>query len=312
MYDTVYSYLNQEEVSYSLVKDIPKHLQNVKETYNHESDKVTISGNLDGLKFTVSDTALRLRQGSIAKYQLGTNVHTLTRGTTKEAIERISDSLHVDFSKSNVTRLDAAYNLSMTYEPSIYWKYLGELPHTLRLENPNSVYYETNTGKHKHIFYDKIVEHRNKGLLIPQEFAFKHLLRYERRILKRVPESLSMPVKMADLACEKVYFKVLDNWYVDYTKIKKRNDILRIMEPIKTVKQLKDIGVLYLIDVMGMEAILNQLEEWKKMGRITRKQKADIKNMLYSLNANFNYSEKNELIEELDAKMLSAYHELKA
>ena len=54
-----------------------------------------ITGNLKGFRISVSERGVNLKDGSLCKYYLGDNFQTLGRGDTKQAIEMLSDTLHL-------------------------------------------------------------------------------------------------------------------------------------------------------------------------------------------------------------------------
>tara|TARA_B100001093_G_scaffold495444_1_gene539947 strand:- start:997 stop:1278 length:282 start_codon:yes stop_codon:yes gene_type:complete len=66
-------------------------------------------------------------QGSLPKYFYGNNLQTLQRQDTGLIIDKLSDLISTDLSKSRVQRIDFSTNITTRYNPSYYYRFLGHL-----------------------------------------------------------------------------------------------------------------------------------------------------------------------------------------
>lgn len=205
----------------------------------HNSDKkgYSCSGKLGDYSVCCFQTGISLK-GSLAKYYLPSNVYTLTRQTVKEALEKMSDELHISMTAAKVTRLDVSTVIPTKRPPADYYPSLGNKPHFRRLQaHPDTLYY---SQQHKQlIFYDKTKEAASKSALIPPTLKGCNLMRYEMRIIKSVQRMLksSNPITGITLADSKFYYSIIQLWKNEFETIKKINTISTMTDSIKTPKE---------------------------------------------------------------------------
>ena len=130
MYDNIDMIIKKEHCPETdFLQTVPQYLTNIS---NHGINQFGeyVTGYLDSLKVRISDNNVKIFNSSICKYHLGDNFKTLSKGDTKRAIEKISESLHLPFHLANVTKIDIAQNLIMKYREVVYYtfdKYQGIL-----------------------------------------------------------------------------------------------------------------------------------------------------------------------------------------
>lgn len=235
----------------------------------HHNNTRTESGKIDNLKISYNNQSIIIK-GSICKYYYGNNVQTMTKKTTKEAIQRLSETLCFDVSKCDVTRIDFSTNLSTKYPPSVYQPYLGQLDRYERNPHKGSLYYKQSTKEL--IFYDKIKDASAKGMEIPVEFQELNLFRYELRLLKNVNRHLNQFTKAKDLYNETTYQKVGSLWYNTYTEIEKRPNRENLVKNMSTTINAKDLDrelKAQSIKSIGLEEVYAQLLALKHRGLIS-------------------------------------------
>ncbi len=198
MLDTVNLWLPQSQTSTAILNN----LERVKEHTSTSTAEVSFSGYIDNYQVSIFNHGISLK-GSLAKYHLGDNFHTLTRKATQEAIESLSDSLNLKLSEADVKRVDIAENFIMKHQHKAYYDLLGTCQHFKRLEQPKSIYY-SNSNKQL-IFYNKVAEGKHKGLNSPAVWDNKQVLRYEFRYLKKPHIYLDMP----DITAQSLYEALL-------------------------------------------------------------------------------------------------------
>jgi hypothetical protein len=141
MLDTLNLWLPQSQTA----SEICNNLERVKEHSDTRTAEVSFSGYIDNYQVSIFNSGISLK-GSLAKYHLQDNFHTLTRKGTEEAIESLSDILNLKISEAEVKRVDIAENFIMKHQHNAYYDLLGTCQHLKQLEQPKSVYY-SNTNK---------------------------------------------------------------------------------------------------------------------------------------------------------------------
>ena len=306
MYDTIYFRLTQGEVQgFDFLAETPCYLEDVAE--HTFSDGVVISGNVGNLKVSLNRFQVKVKDGSLCKWYLGSNFQTMGRQDTQRAIEKLSDTLHLPMCKAVVTRIDVAQNFCTLYPPEVYFNHLGMLKYATRLQEPNGVYYSQTGGRLA--FYDKNREQKTKREPIPELYEGRNVLRYEQRYTKRIARQLNVSeVTGALLYDEAFYIDLLNRWRDTYRAIQKINDVVFNFANMKTRQQLYRMGVLSLIEQAGGQVeMLAQIAEAQKRGELTKKQAFDLRATIKDVcQVRNGLTAPNEAIKELDKKVMDA------
>jgi len=264
-----------------------------------------VTGYLDNLKVSISESRVKIYDCSLCKYYLGDNFKTLTKGDTQRAIEKISNILHLPFHLANVTRIDIAKNLIMQFDEKIYYPYLGEAQYYNRLEQNNGLYY--NNQLRQLVFYGKEYEQRIKRQPIPELYKNRNVLRYEMRFRKKLRQQLKQPEITAGLLSDEAFYCNLTNrWKNEYLAIQKINSKIISMKPTGSKKELAENLALYTILELGQPQILNTVREWQESGQISKKQAYDLRTFIKQLSKTTIDEKGNDLIIELDRKVKEA------
>lgn len=266
-----------------------------------------VSGLLGGLHITVSPHSVRVSKGSLCKWHLGDNLRTLDRITTQEAIEHLSDILHLPMDEADITRLDFGTNLIMRRPVPVYLEHLGELRYSRRTEASNGLYY---WGNDKEInIYDKNRERASAGEPIPELYAGRNVLRYEIRYTKRLPKQLNRPYVTAADLYDRVFFdEMLHRWRDTYRAIQKINDITPDFSMITRKSDLNRLGVLALVEKYGGQLkFIGHIKTACATGVLTKKQAHDLRQAVNdACKLRPGLASTSEAIEELDGKISAA------
>ena len=303
MYDTVFLNLTQSEVvGVDLLSEIPCYLDRVSQ---HYFDGVpVISGMIGGLRVTVSQRQVKVKDCSLCKFMFGNNYKTMGRHDTKQAIEKLSDGLHLPMDRATVLRLDFGQNIIMQHPLDVYYNHLGLLSRAQRLQEPNGLYYVTSGGRL--CFYDKNREQRAHNEPIPPLYQNQNVLRVEQRYLQRLPQRLNRPeVKGATLYDETFFNDLLNRWRGGYKSIQKINDVSINFENMKTVRELTRVALASFVEQNGGElAVIAQVNENYKTGVLSRKQAHDLREAVKNVcKPKEGVTTPNEAIHELDTKI---------
>jgi hypothetical protein len=305
MYDNLdLAVLKEHCPEINFIDTIPQYLTSVINQGESEFG-IYITGYLGNAKIKISENRVKFYDSSICKYYLGDNFKTLSKGDTKRAIEKISDSLHLPFDLANVTRIDFAQNFIMQYPESVYYPYLGEAQYYDRLEQNNGLYFN-NTLRQK-LFYGKVHEQKQKRQTIPELYQNRNVLRYELRFKRELRKQFNQPQITAGLLYdEKFYRELVKRWKDEYLTIQKINSKIISMKPTGSKKKLADNLALFSILELGQPQILTKIKEWQVTDQISKKQAYDLRTFIKTLSKIPIEEKGNDLINELNQKVKEA------
>ena len=199
--------------------------------------RVIVSGYKKGLKVSVYPSGISVI-GSLPKFLYDDNIHPITRATTGEAVEAISEALGFDISNARVNGLEFGYNFPMSKPVPDYLLRLGELERMIRYKFSSSTLYYKPRGKKQPkvlCFYDKIADAKTKGLTIPVGFEDANLLKYELRLKGRLSDQLGINnITASTLSERNLYKKLIVMYQSFYKSIYKQKQIIYDMSNIKT------------------------------------------------------------------------------
>jgi len=299
MYDTVNFWINCAMIGVDPLI-IVQYLTEIEE---HKSDGrgYRVTGRANDYYVSLLEGGISLK-GSLPKFLLPTNIHTLTRAGTKQAIEKLSDTLHLKILDAKVTRIDVSTVLATKRNPSDYYPYLGNKPHFQRLQaTKDALYY--NTNKKQLVFYDKILEAKAKNIIIPEKFCDSNLLRFESRWKQRLPTQFQIPeITGATLINENFYTSMVQRWGDEYFSINKlKSNLIMDTNNIRTPKDGVNAIFSLLLQEKGQEYINNILADLKARNTFTDpKYYSRLKDELKKRTTVSTNAEQCELIRELD------------
>lgn len=314
MYDKIKLFVQRN----SGTPDISGYLDEAKEQTDIRTGEVNVFGSLEGLKVCMYVGGYSII-GSLAKYMYQSNIYPLDRHTTAQAIEKLSDSLHLDLKEADVTGVEFGTQFLMKKPPQVYINKLGDMPRRKRLLCAESTLYYTGTGSQQRqrqkqvlCFYDKKADAAAKGLIMPQGFERSNLLRYELRLNGRIPHQTGRhTVTASTLSDREFYRQLVTMWEDNYFSISKLNGVKQnVMNEIKSVKDAKDVLFARLLSQSGKDVITDYLEELKQNNVFKdSKYYTRTKNALLEIGNNPKMAVSDEDIKELDdeVKNVGAY-----
>lgn len=296
MYCTIEAFIDTQT-------SVSKYLSDVKQTYvDRETGELYDKGKLDGLDVKETTRGIKIK-GSLSKYFFGNNFETLTRDQTKEAIEKICDSLHLDVREAELNRIDFATNFIVSEPPQNYYSFFGDAARLNKSIQGSTLYFSNKSRAI--VFYDKINEAKAHRMQIPEEFKNKNVLRYEYR-LKRIKKD---HITLADVYSKETFNWFLNEWERRYFSIR-RIPRFRIKEEVKemiNIKTLEGYGWKLLIQqIGGIESFYRLLDDEVRRGTISKQNKCYYKKKLDKVLDSPELIEPNTLINELDEKVKEA------
>lgn len=299
MYDSINFWLDRYMVDNYNMSTIASCLDNPSEHLSNRG--YFINGSLNNLKVNIYETGISIK-GSLPKFHLKDNLHTLTRSGIQEAIEHLSDIINLPINKAKVTAVDLATHWIMKYPPNYYYSFLGAKKYFTRLQaSIDTLYY--NTKPKQLVFYDKVVEATAKNVDIPMIYKNVHLLRYEMRHKGRLNKQFNLSeITGATLYTEKFYMDIINRWIKEYMNIQKVQRLTlpnmdNIKKPDHAFKAICGIA----FHKMGQTVIEDLLSEIKaKQTFSDPKYYTRLKEMIQKAMNKSEISEKSELINELD------------
>lgn len=293
--------------------DIGKFLDNAKDQIDHATGEIRTFGSLDGLKVSVFTGGISII-GSLSKYLYSNNIYPLDRHSTAEAVEKLSDNLHLNISDAKITGLEFGTQFVMRNKPEDYIRKLGEMPRLQRYHFEVGTLYYKPRGKQQpkvFVFYDKKADAVAKGMTLPDGLSDANLLKYEMRFNQRLPQQLGVPEVTALTLSDKEFYRQMVRRYQDcYFSISKQNQVkTNIMNEIKTVSDAYDVLVARLINQSDQTLITAYLEELKEAKTFEdRKSYTRLKKKIQDVAAKAELGS-DELVKELDneIKNVGAY-----
>jgi hypothetical protein len=299
MYDSTGLWFDGCIVGNFNLSTIATHLNEISE---HKSKfGYNVSGSLKNLKVSIYETGVSVK-GSLAKYHLTDNLHTLTRSGTREAIEHLSDDIGLPMDKAKVTAIDLATHFIMKYPPNYYYSFLGAKKYFTRLQASNDTLYY-NTKPKQLVFYDKSLEATAKEVDIPIVYQNANLLRYEMRHKGRLNKQFNLnEFTGATLSNEKFYMDIINRWIKEYLNIQKiQRFTLQNVDNMKTPSDVIEMifGMLLLKAGQNeVDFILNDLKA--KNAFQDPKYYSRVKSKIKDIMNKPEITEKSDLIKELD------------
>jgi hypothetical protein len=287
------------------VWDCLPYLTNPNPGTNKKTGLPCFTGNVNNLKVIASDRGVYIT-GSLAKFYLGTNLHTLTRSDTIQAFEKIADTLCLPIHRAKVTRIDAGPNIITDLKPERYYQYLGQYGRFTRSTFKNTLYYHT--SKKSITIYNKIDECKNAKVPIPEIYVGKNVLRFEVSYINRLPKQFNQAVITPDtLTNERFYMDMYDRWYNDYESIDKVGLFNMDIKNINTPKDYLDEFLAACLLEKGLDNVFNHIETLREQNVYKQSEyysvlKRKIKDMVSTKDK----AEQPELIQELNKKMAKA------
>ena len=294
--------------------DVSKFLDRAKDQIDHETGEVCTFGSLEGLKVSIYTSGISIT-GSLSKYLHSNNIYPLDRHSTAQAVEKLSDSLHISFNEAKVTGLEFGTQFVMKHQVSDYLSRLGDMPKLLRYHfDVGSLYYKPKGKRQSKVFafYDKKADAVAKDMILPLGFEEANLLKYEMRINGRLPQQLGLPEVTASTLSEKTFYhSMVKRYQENYFAISKLNQIKTdVMDEIKTVSDAFDVFVARLITQSNQTQIAGFLEELKGAKVFDdRKCYSRLKKKIQEVATKADITVSDELIKELDdeIKNIGAY-----
>ena len=290
--------------------DVEKHLEAVKENIDKETGEVCTYGTLYGLKVSIYTGNIAV-EGSLPRVIYPNNIYPLDRHGTAQAIEKLSDTLHLPMNEAKVTGLEFGKFFPMKHPVECYFSRLGNMSRYRREAiAKGSLYYKQ---KNKElVFYDKKADAKAKGMTIPLGFEDANLLKIEMRFLRYLSNQTGVSnitgVTLSDTAFYRHMIKMYQDMYYSITKLKQGN-----MEDLSNIKTPDD-GFRLLIsellnetDPQRITDFLSRLKEVKAYR--DNKSYSRLKRKIQEVMEIASATKVDELIEELndDIKHVGAY-----
>lgn len=285
--------------------DITRYLGNAKEQTDLKTGEVCAFGGFHGMRVDVYAGYVYIT-GSLAKFMHGSNVYTLDRHTTGQAIEMLGDGLHVDLGNASVTELEFGQNFIVSRHVGEYLQRLGDMPRMTRGEFGKSSLYYMGKGKKKPLvltFYDKKADALAKGMALPAGYDGVNLLRYEMRLKGRLPYRLGVPAVTASTLSERPFYDMMVRRYVDmYFSIKKVNKL--IIEDMTKIKTAGDAFAMLVASLVrdGGKAYVDTFVERLKAEKVfdNRMEYTRLRKKIREVTEMSGGIAKEELVKELD------------
>lgn len=306
-WDTIHLRLNADDVpDISLLEEIPPRLAEIERFTCTSKYGSSWHATHNNLKIKITDKSVTIK-GSICKWHMGNNLHSITLADTQNALSQLSEIIGPSIERFYIDRVDLAANLIMENPAEAYFLHLGiiEKGNVLPRHEPSGIYYDLPSKPHNKsslLFYSKDKEMRAHRKRIPVEWMGLHVLRYEYRKYPLLTTADSLYKK-------EFYNSLLEQWKGRYDEITMQNDVTLNFGEIHGKKDFSKFGILAACQrVGGVNKALEQVEQARVMGKLTSKQAYDQRKAIIQANeADVQLTVTSPLIEELNNKIDIAY-----
>lgn len=244
MYDKVSMWIDRCYFDNADYKMLDALLTNARVVDDLEKDKSMLTGSYNGLKVRVYDNSVYI-VGSLSKCHYTSNCYTLTRSTTKEVIQHLSDAFKFNPDDARVSTLEFGTMFPMKAPTYKYIKMLGEMPRMERIVYPNldTLYYANSNNKKVLRFYDKGKEAIKHNISIPPGLEDANLLRYEVALNKRIKQHLKVAQITASTLYDKEFYNLMKRKYrEEYEQINKIAEMGKFnLDSASTPKEVEQI-----------------------------------------------------------------------
>lgn len=313
MYDKLKMWIDRDMVGESL-PTISTHFDDCKTVVDKFTGEVREYGSIDGLKVSVNSGGLAVI-GSLAKFYNADNILPLNRASTSDAIEMLSDRLHVDMNSARITSLEFGTHFLMKEAVPKYIDLLGDAPRLKRFRCTENTLYYRSSGKNEykvHTFYDKAAEIAKRGGIMPSGLYGTNLLRYELRFNRQLAQQLKANEVTGAVLYDRYFYKsMIDRYCEVYFSINKSRTLKTdIMTKIENVTDAFEVIVARLINNSDQGEITAFIDELKQSKVFSDpKNYSRLKAKIKSIASKVDVTETNELMNELDneIKNISSY-----
>ncbi len=305
MTDTVNASLKFNNSNLQLIKPLLYQLQ--REHKDFEKNTKAFSGTIENIRVKVNEFGVGV-EGSLPKFLQGHNATSLDPSSTKLAIEKLCDVMHLPMHEAQIHRLDFAENLSMNKPATAYYGFLGERKNMQRLEQGYGLYYQNSLRQS--VFYDKTKELIKVKAAVDLEILQQQLLRFEVRLYghKNICKYFNVPEMKIGMLCEPSFYRgMVGAWATEYDKIDKYTDapifddeVYR--KPTQFCAQITYRG----IEAMGgYNKVMSLVKQAKSRGVFKSVQQyVALRRKVRCLNNIPNRSVNNILLDEINSKVL--------
>ena len=280
---------------------VASRLSDVRETLNHHTGSVSLSGNLENLKVKAHPHGFSVF-GSLSKYTVGDNLTNTSRADIEQAIGKLSDTLSVRLSTAKVYRVDIGATFHMERPVSEYLRACGPASRYEKKPYRTGLMY-TNTRRSL-LLYDKLEEMKAKGEAIPEHESDTHVLRYEVQFKKRLKRQFKRvdPVTAELLYDRHFYTALVDYWKREYAHIQKRRPLV-LMEPTGWREFRDHLALVGTKALGGIDAVYELLENAKEDGTLERRQYYRLRSHIKQLTEAEGLTRESRAAEELRKKI---------
>lgn len=302
-YDTIKIRLYQSQVpDICLFDEIPSLIEIEGSSNDKEGNLFVKRGHILNLKVNIFRDMIQI-EGSLSKYYKGSNLNGITLDEVRQAINSLSERLHLPLDVAHVRRIDIACNMKLTRRVSQYLKRFGRCGKTERREETYSLLYGVRSPIRLCI-YDKIKQLKHDREPCDCSDA-ENILRFEMRLFYNAKNWVRLfaekTVTVEMIWDENIFRKLTEMLYHKYKSIEKQYETSLNLTEVMGKKGFKDWLSLYAVKSQGYDFLLRQIEDARINHQLNNKQAASCRMVLREiLGKGTPSSTGSSYIEELD------------
>ncbi len=256
-------------------------------TVNSGNNEIYYKGSYHNFRVYLTENKLQL-EGSLSKYQLGSNLKTLTFEDAIEAVEDMSYDFGLPLERAYIRRVDIGRNLIVRKQVRQYLSSFEETAGYYRDTTKNRVLYKSTNQLGSIQLYDKVeeikkndrelYEYHKEGVL-----KNKNILRIEAQLTQKVSKQLGYKSLRVVHLRSKCFSKKLNDVVLEKYKKLLTKRKFAFNPDTCTYTQVKNQLITFSLLELKTYYILEMLEELRKEGKMTSTQKMYSKTKLIDI-----------------------------
>lgn len=302
MYDTVnFIVFRDDYPDIDFLSILPQLLTSITSEGESNQGKFVI-GYLKTYRVSINRYRVSIKDSSLAKFINNDNQQGMSLQQTRNALELMSDLLHISMDNAKITRIDVGNNIITRHSPEVYFPYLGSKNAYKRVEMGDGLGYK-NSQKFL-VFYNKIKEQKKRRIDIQPVFNGHYLLRYELRLMNHLERLLNQPRVIGRLLFnEDFYINLCKLWRDEYLSISKLSNPTGAIQPTTSTRELTANLASLAIRQIGDDSLIRMIAQWSEQGHLSKKQASDHRKAIREAVKYEMKNSGNEFIDELDRKV---------
>jgi Domain of unknown function (DUF4070) len=307
MIDTVHlKYRFKGIPEYLRVREILERLELITITARKINGDGYINAEVRNLKLNLDTKRLWIK-GSLPKFYLGDNIHTLTFEQIRMALRELSDILSINIFSAELRRVDVSHRFFLKYPVEDYLNCFEKTPGFRGFQTYDGETLTYIKENYSFVLYDKIKESKKKGDVKSLRYSKFNVLRVELQLMRRIASEVNRKtIYAAHLLSHGFLAKLIKRWMDCYSKIYTRKLLINRFD--RFGKNHKNLNFIKNIDEWGGRSRFHEMiDRETRSNRTSPNQRKYFRKLLKNLRAEKALFYEFPILVELNSKVKEHY-----